>query len=306
MLDYKSNLTIVFFILLFLFILVIDKENESISNDHLLIKSVFAIPPEQDLIVLSSWKINTTNIKDIAVDFTGNIYFTEYASNKIGRLTPATNTITEWTIPTDDSGPTDIVSDSSSSVYFIEDKTDKISKLDFANSKFSEYDPNSNSTTTRGFIDITFGGNLNQLYYVLNDTLTIGRLDTSTNKTTEWKIPSQNSNSTSPNEITSLTSVYGDIFFVKSDSNKIGRLTPATNTITELTIPTDDSGPTDLVFDFGTSVYFLENKADKIGRYNYIQNVFTEWNISKSPYKVTADRVGNIFFIDKEKIGRIS
>ena len=168
MLDYKSNLTIVLFILLFLFILVIDKENESISNDHLLIKSVFAIPPEQDLIVLSSWKINTTNIKDIAVDSTGNIYFTEYASNKIGRLTPATNTITEWTIPT------------------------------------------------------------------------------------------------------------------------------------------DDSGPADLVFDFGTSVYFLENKADKIGRYNYIQNVFTEWDISKSPYKVTADTVGNIFFIDKEKIGRIN
>ena len=307
MLDYKSNLTIVFFILLFLFILVIDKENESISNDHLLIKSVFAIPPEQDLIVLSSWKINTTNIKDIAVDSTGNIYFTEYASNKIGRLTPATNTINEWTIPTDDSRPTDIVSDSSSSaVYFIEDKTDKIGKLDFANSKFSEYDPNSNSTTTRGFIDITFDGNLNQLYYVLNDTLTIGRLDTSTNKTTEWKIPSQNSHSTSPNEINSLTSVYGDIFFVKSDSNKIGRLTPATNTITEWTIPTDDSGPTDLVFDFGTSVYFLENKADKIGRYNYILNVFTEWDISKSPYKVTADTVGNIFFIDKEKIGRIS
>ena len=351
MLDYKSNLTIVFFILLFLFILVIDKENESISNDQLLIKSVFAIPPEQDLIVLSSWKINTTNIKDIAVDSTGNIYyteyasnkigrltpatntitewniptddsgpysinfdavsgniyFTEYASNKIGRLTPATNTITEWTIPTDDSGPTEIVSDSSSpAVYFIEDKTDKIGKLDFANSKFSEYDPNSNSTTTRGFIDITFGGNLNQLYYVLNDTLTIGTLDTSTNKTTEWKIPSRNSNSTSPNEITSLTSIYGDIFFVKSDSNKIGRLTPATNTITEWTIPTDDSGPIDLVFDFGTSVYFLENKADKIGRYNYIQNVFTEWDISKSPYKVTADRVGNIFFIDKEKIGRIS
>ena len=158
---------------------------------------------------------------------------------KIGRLTPATNTINEWTIPTDDSGPTDIVSDSSSSaVYFIEDKNRiKLVNLILLVLNFQKYDPNSNSTTTRGFIDITFDGNLNQLYYVLNDTLTIGRLDTSTNKTTEWKIPSQNSNSTSPNEITSLTNIYGVIFFVKSDSNKIGRLTPATNTITEWTIP---------------------------------------------------------------------
>jgi hypothetical protein len=167
LLDYKSNLTIIFFIVLFLFIIVIDKENELISNDHLLIKSVFAIPPEQDLIVLYSWKINTTNIKDIALDFTGSIYFTEYASNKIARFTPSTNTITEWNIPTKNSGPTDLVI-------------------------------------------------------------------------------------------------------------------------------------------FGTSVYFLENKTDKIGRYNYIQNVFTEWDISKSPYLVAADSVGNIFFVDKEKIARIS
>jgi hypothetical protein len=50
----------------------------------------------------------------------------------------------------------------------------------------------------------------------------------------------------------------------------------------------------------------LENKTDKIGRYNYIQNVFTEWDISKSPYLVAADSVGNIFFVDKEKIARIS
>ncbi|HET7644610.1 MAG TPA: hypothetical protein VFK40_13980 [Nitrososphaeraceae archaeon] len=307
MLDYKANLTIVFFIVFFLFVIVIDKENELISNDHLLIKSVFAIPPDQDLIVLSSWKINTTNIKDIALDFTGNIYFTEYASNKIGRLIPSTNTITEWNIPTENSGPTDLVSDgSSSSIYFIEDKTNKIGKVDFTSSKFSEYQLNSNSTITGGFIDITYDGNLKQLYYVLNDTLTIGRLDTSTNTTTEWNIPSQNSNSTTPKEITSLTSVYGDIFFVKSDSNKIGRLTPSTNTITEWNVPTENSGPTDLVFDFGTSVYFLENKTGKIGRYNFIQNVFTEWDISKSPYLVAANSVGDIFFVDKEKIARIS
>ena len=168
-------------------------------------------------------------------------------------------------------------------VYFIESKANKIGKLDIFNSTFSEYQSSINSTTTAGgYVDIIFDGTLNQLYYVLNDTLTIGRLDTYTNTTTEWKIPSQNSDS-KKNEILSLSSVYGDIFFVKSDSNKIGRLSPATNTITEWNIPTDASGPTDIFYDFGTSVYFLENKADKIGRYNYVQNFFTEWDISKSP-----------------------
>ena len=116
------------------------KKDESISNDHLLIKSVFAIPPEQDLIVLSSWKINTTDIKDIAVDFAGNIYFTEYASNKIGRLTPATNTITEWNIPTDDSGPYRINFDAvSGNIYFTEYASNKIGRLTPATNIITEW-----------------------------------------------------------------------------------------------------------------------------------------------------------------------
>ena len=73
-------------------------------------------------------------IKDIAVDSTGNIYFTEYASNKIGRLTPATNTITEWNIPTDDSGPYSINFDAiSGNIYFTEYASNKNRKTNTSN-----------------------------------------------------------------------------------------------------------------------------------------------------------------------------
>ena len=185
----------------------------------------------------------------MAIDsLTGNIYFTESSGNKIGRLVPSTNTITEWNIPTDNSGPKDLVFDSVSSVYFIESKANKIGRFDVTNAKFYEYKINTPDPTTisskMGFRGIIFDNSINQLYYLLNDSLTIGKLDISTNTTTDWKIVFEdNSNN---NEILSLTSVYGDLFFIKNSSNKIGRLVPSTNTITEWNIPTDNSGPKDI------------------------------------------------------------
>ena len=129
-----------FFIALLSLILVIDKKDELISNDQLLIKSAFAIPPEQDLIVLSSWKINTTGIKDIVVDFAGNIYFTDYTNNKIGRLAPLTNTITEWNIPTDASGPYGIDFNAvSGNIFFTEYTNNKIGRLSPATNMITEW-----------------------------------------------------------------------------------------------------------------------------------------------------------------------
>ncbi len=58
------------------------------------------------------------------------MYFSENKANKIGRLVPSTNTITEWGIPTSSSGVSDIEFDETSgNIYFVENKANKIGRL---------------------------------------------------------------------------------------------------------------------------------------------------------------------------------
>jgi virginiamycin B lyase len=45
------------------------------------------------------------------------VYFTEAAGNKIGRLNPSTHSITEWTLPTANSGPAYLAVDPNGNVY---------------------------------------------------------------------------------------------------------------------------------------------------------------------------------------------
>ena len=92
--------------------------------------STFAIPTDQTTVVFTTWKIPTEGVTDIEASFNGDIYFTMYNDNKIARLIPLTNTITEWTVPTNNSGPLDLTLDSfSGSVYFTEHKGNKIGRL---------------------------------------------------------------------------------------------------------------------------------------------------------------------------------
>jgi virginiamycin B lyase len=58
----------------------------------------------------------------------GNLWFTEYTGNKIGRITPS-GTITEFTIPTPSSAPLGIVAGPDGAIWFAETAVNKIARL---------------------------------------------------------------------------------------------------------------------------------------------------------------------------------
>jgi virginiamycin B lyase len=64
--------------------------------------------------------------KTLALGPDGNIWFTEFAGNKIGILVTSSMTITELTIPTANSGPSGIVMGPDGNMYFTEFNTNKI------------------------------------------------------------------------------------------------------------------------------------------------------------------------------------
>jgi virginiamycin B lyase len=230
---------------------------------------VEAIPSDQRTVLVKSWALPTSSTQDsgfaITSSFSGNeIYFVESNSNKIGRLVPQTNTITEWNIPSNSS--------------------------DTSVGNNSGIQGNNNQVSSLG-VDPTTGS----VYFVESNSNKIGRLVPQTNTITEWNIQSNATN------IQSMTLGFtgNEIYFVDSNSNKIGRLAPTTNLITEWNIPTANSLPTSIKFDPSTgTVYFVESNSNKIGRLVPFYNEFTEWNLQEKPYDIEIDSAGSIHYID--------
>ena len=98
-----------------------------------LLAPAFAISTTQTTVSSAEWTVPTSNSGPfgVALDSSGNVYFTESANaaNKVGRLVPSTNTFTEWAVPTSNSGPYGVAVDSSGNVYFTEDNGNKIGRL---------------------------------------------------------------------------------------------------------------------------------------------------------------------------------
>src|ERR1700676_4827313 len=58
----------------------------------------------------------------------GNVWFTEFNSNKVGKITPG-GVITEYTVPTASSGPRNIAAGPDGNLWFTEFNTNKIAKI---------------------------------------------------------------------------------------------------------------------------------------------------------------------------------
>jgi virginiamycin B lyase len=58
----------------------------------------------------------------------GNLWFTEWSGNKIGRITPS-GTVTEFTIPTAASSPNGIVAGPDGNIWFTETDGGKVASI---------------------------------------------------------------------------------------------------------------------------------------------------------------------------------
>src|SRR6266513_2367751 len=201
----------------------------SLPSSLLSVIPALAIPADQAAAVLSTWAIPTysKDISNLVSDFAGNAYFSESSTNKIGRLEPATNMITEWTLPNNSSKPglRFISFDSDSrNVYFVENNGNTIGRLEPTKNTFTEWTlPTMSSNILT--ISPSFGG----IYFAESSTNKIGRLEPATNMITEWTL---HNNSSKPAGV-AFDPSSGSIYFAESSTNKIGRLVPATNVITE-------------------------------------------------------------------------
>jgi len=67
------------------------------------------------------------------------MWFTEYTGNKIGKISPATGTITEYDVPTAMAGPNGIAAGPDGNLWFTEYQGNNIGKITPATGVITEY-----------------------------------------------------------------------------------------------------------------------------------------------------------------------
>ena len=185
-----------------------------------LLYHTFAIPTDENSAILKSWVLpipiyEHNKFFDLSSSFSGNnVYFVESNANKIGKLEPATNTITEWNIPTNSSLPVSIDVDSSTgNIYFAESNANKIGRLVPATNTITEWNIPTNSSLP---VSISFDSSTGNIYFAESNANKIGRLVPLDNGFTEWSLQE------SP--IIINVDSAGSIHFIDNKGSRIYRL----------------------------------------------------------------------------------
>jgi streptogramin lyase/Tol biopolymer transport system component len=224
----------------------------------------------------------------------GNLWFSEYFGNRIGRITPA-GTITEYGLPSGDSRPRGITAGPDGNLWFTEYFGNRIGRITPAGT-ITEYDAglSANSFPT----DITTGPDGN-LWFTETVGNRIGRI-TPGGTITEYALPSADSQ---PGGITAGPD--GNLWF--TEAGRIGRITP-TGTITEYAVGAGNSGDGITAGPDG-NVWFTGYLGDRIGRITP-GGTITEFDLTagSGPEFIVTGPDGNLWFTESngDRIGRIT
>jgi uncharacterized protein (TIGR03437 family) len=229
----------------------------------------------------------------------GNLWFTEFTGNKIGRITPS-GTITEFPVPTVSSRPHGITAGPDGNLWFTELDGNKIGRITPAGTMTEFPVP-----PAYGYpVGITAGPDGN-LWFTGWYGSKIGRI-TPSGTITEFPVPTVSSR---PYGITAGPD--GNLWFTEYYGNKIGRITPS-GTITEFLVPTANSYPAGITGGPDGNLWFTEDygNGNTIGRITP-SGTITEFPVPTaycSPEGITAGPDGNLWFVEVSgnKIGRIT
>jgi streptogramin lyase len=228
----------------------------------------------------------------IASGADNNLWFTDNASSKIGKLA-ASGTVTEYALPSG-SGPWGVTTGSDTNTWFTDGATSKIGKITTAGA-ITEYALPSGSQP----VGITSGGDGN-LWFADYGTNKIGKITTA-GALTEYALPA----GSDPYEITPGSD--GNLWFTNSGTNKIGKITTA-GVITEFALPAGSS-PHAITTGSDGNLWFAEYGTSKIGKIT-TAGAITEYALpnGSGPYGITAGSDKNLWFTNynTNKVGKIT
>jgi streptogramin lyase len=252
---------------------------------------------------------------NIAVGADGNLWFTEFGADKIGRITP-TGTVHEFTLPAG-SNPLDITAGPAgdSRLYFTENGTGKIGSIDPTAAtdvliQLSVVESNALADgATAGVNGIAVGSDGN-LWFTETGDSKIGTISrTNLNTATFTETPTTTAGA-SPADITSGPD--GALWFTETSPGAIGRITTAGAVTNEFAVSAPAgavSDPEHIVSGPGGVLFFTDfsqNQADSITTAGVITKF--QLPVDSGPQDITVGPDGNLWFTETagNRVGSIT
>jgi len=202
-----------------------------------------------------------------------NIWFTESTANNLGELSYPGYKMTEYTLPTSDSGPVEIAFGQNQSVIWItETFAGKIASFDLNSHTFAEFSPPSfvSLRSPVGIVADRFGN----IWVSEHGGSAVIEL-TPSNSTFRIYPTSVPNNEYSISAIATLAiDSQGRLWFVEHFANKVGRLDPITGIMEEFQIPSSQPA------------YSVLNALDSLGNFWFTE--FGSNQIGEVPYNASS------------------
>ncbi len=194
----------------------------------------------------------------IAAGSDGNLWFTEYSGNRIGKITTA-GVITEYTTGMTGTGPTGIAAGSDGNLWFTELDSNRIGKITTAG-RITDY--TTGITNVAPFGATPYGiaaGPDGNLWFTEYHGQKIGKI------TTAGVITEYTTGITAPADPRGIAAGSdGNLWFTENSGNKIGKITTA-GVITQYTGMTG-TGPAGIAAGPDSNLWFTEDSGNKIGK----------------------------------------
>lgn len=254
--------------------------------------------------VTSQYPIPTASSEPmgIALGSDGDLWITEFASSKIGRLGPG-GKISESVTPTRKSGPIGMASGPGPNlnVWFTEANVAKIGQITTSGPPYTEYTlPNSAARP----VGIALGADGN-MWITDPGTNSIWRIQQLRVKPhvkfTQFPLTGN------AQPLTITNGPDSALWFTEPGTSRIGRLPASGGRLTEYNVR-KNSEPTGIAVGLDSALWFTEQKAQMIGRMSSTGVVTAEYPLTgaMTPDQIVQGVDGNFYFTDtaKNKIGQ--
>lgn len=256
----------------------------------------------------------------------------------IGMSAPSDDavTLTEWSVPWDDTRPRDPYVDQGNRVWFVGQRGNYAAYLSPETGEFERYDL-PDGAGPHNLIVADDG----TVWYAGNRDAHIGRLDPSSGEITKYPMP--NGEPRDPhtlvfdqagdiwftaqggNMVGKLTTATGDVetialptsgarpygivmspdnrpWFTQFGTNKLATVDPETMQLEEVTLPREDARPRRLGLTSDGAVWYVDYAQGHLGRYDPSNASFEEWRVPSGaesrPYGMAVDDQDRLWFVE--------
>ncbi len=270
--------------------------------EHTLVASVTATNGDGSIISLSSASSTVARadfvthkvgsepgLRNICVGPDGNLWFTEYTTGKVGKITTG-GSVTEYALPAG-SKPDGIAAGSDGNLWFTDEGTSKVGKITTSGS-ITEYALPSGSAP-KGIV----GGGDGNLWFSDYGSSKVGKITTS-GTVTAYALPA----GSKPDSIAAGSD--GNLWFTDEGTSKVGKITTS-GSVTEYGLPAGSHPANDIAAGADGNLWYTRSPSKTIGKIT-TSGAIVEYPLGMEASSVAAGPEGNMWYAGFFGVGKVT